>query len=454
MSQHSQEDLESSLVRLDEKLPALVSIQNMFWNSTTKFKALLTESGVPNGVKATSSARRYTASSMTYVRLIYIYGDNPEKLAKDLTVVIKTSSGNAYHASIMSNKTYAYIWVRSFCDWFEVSSTTRLLKPQIKRIEIHGASQDQLVNCSKDIEETIELKRIIEQFKSESSTEFEKIQKDIVEKNLEGVTLDAELKEKKGLAHFTQGEYNALSDLRLEAQSKLTNTELELKLTESKLADAKNNADQLSQKTETINKNIADLNAQLQKLTSDRNLISDEYGPYVKEGNSQAVIYSILVTLPLAAIIFSIYQVYIGASKLLTVEYASVTEVLAAFILRIPFAAIFGLAIFYSWKLANSMIQKVFKIHGDRLTLAKLLVVARETVHSSAKDLVITDHERFQEQTALKIEVLKSHMARDLNENFTYKPIPSKKISTKDFSSDTSGEAVNDDLVEEAAKVP
>ncbi|MCW2270734.1 hypothetical protein D3C77_192610 [compost metagenome] len=456
MSEHSQEDLESSLVKLDEKLPALVSIQNMFWNSTTQFKALLTENGVPDGVKATSSARRYTVNTMTYIRLIYIYGDNPEKLAKDLTVVIKTSAGNTYHATIMSNKTYAYIWVKSFCDWFEVSSTTRLLKPQIKRIEIHGASQDQLVNHSKDIEDTIELKRIIEKFKSESSTEFEEIQKEIAEKNLEGVTLDAELKEKKNLIEFTQGEYDALSELRSKVQAKLTSAELELKLIENKLVDAKNNADQLSQKTETFNKNIADLNAQLQKLTNDRNLISDEYGPYVKEGNSQAVIYSMLVTLPLAAIIFSIYQVYIGASKLLTAEYSSATDVLAAFILRIPFAAIFGLAIFYSWKLANSMIQKIFKIHGDRLTLAKLLVVARETVHSSAKNLGITDHEKFQEQTALKIEVLKSHMARDLNEDFTYKPIPSQKSSTKGSSSETSGEAVNDDLVEieKATKAP
>ena len=452
MSEHSQEDLESSLVQLDEKLPALVSIQNMFWNSTTQFKALLTEDGVPAGVKATSSARRYTANAMTYIRLIYIYGDKPEKLAKDLTVTIKASGGNVYSAAIMSNKTYAYIWVRGFCDWFEVSSTTKLLKPEIKRIEIHGASQDQLANVSKDIEETIELKRVVEKFKSDSLAEFEEVKKEIAKKTLENVTLDTELREKKDLMQFTQGECDALSELSSKAQSKLKSAEFELKLIEGNLVDAKNNSEQLSQKAETLNKNIADLDAQLQKLTSDRNLISDEYGPYVKEGNSQAVIYSVLVILPLAAIIFSIYQVYVGASNLLTAEYASTTEVLAAFILRIPFAAIFGLAIFYSWKLANSMIQKVFKIHGDRLTLAKLLVVARETVHSSAKNLVITDHEKFQEQTTLKIEVLKSHMARDLSEDFKYRPLPSKKVSIKAPSNDINSEAVNEDLVEGEAK--
>lgn len=454
MSEHSQEDLESSLVKLEETLPALVSVQNMFWGSTTQFKALLTESGVPNGVKATSSARRFTAGSMTYVRLIYIYGDNPEKLAKDLTVVVKTSAGGSYHAAILSNKSYAFVWVRNFCDWFEISSTTRLLKPQIKRIEIHGASQEQLANHAKDIEESIELKRTIEKFKTDSSSEFEQIKTKITEKDEEIATLDSELKSKSALVQTTQGECDSLIDLRIKTQTKLSSVELELKLIENKIVDAKNNTEQLAQQSETLNKNIADLNVELQKLTNDRNLISDEYGPYVKEGNSQALIYSGLITLPLAAIIFSIYQVYIGASKLLTTEYPSATDVLGAFILRIPFAAIFGLAIFYSWKLANAMIQKVFKIHSDRLTLAKLLVVARETVHSSAKNLNITDHEKFQEQTALKVEVLKSHMARDLNDNFSYKPIPSQKTAIKEPPSDTNGEAVNDDFVESEVKAP
>lgn len=160
------------------------------------------------------------------------------------------------------------------------------------------------------------------------------------------------------------------------------------------------------------------------------------------------------MTIPLAAIFFSIYQLYAGASKLLATENQSAIEILAAFILRIPFAAIFGVAIYYSWKIASAMIQRVFKIHSDRLTLAKLLVVARETVHSSAKNLSITDHEKFQEQTSLKIEVLKSHMARDLNEGFSYKPVPNQKQTVKEASAEASPEAVNDELVPQDLRSP
>ncbi|MGE8482808.1 MAG: hypothetical protein ACN6Q5_09455 [Pseudomonas sp.] len=450
MSENSQEDLDSSLVKLEEKLPTLVVLQNQFWKSTPQFQALMSESGVPNGVKPTSSARRFTPENLTYLRLVYIYGDNPAKIAADITVRVKTPGRESYHAAIQHNKTYAFVWIQSFCEWLEISSTTLLLKPQIKKIELYGSSQEQLFKYAKDIEEIIDLKRTIENFKNSAQSEHEKLKNLLSETQIEKIELDTEIKDLTIQQQTLNNENEKVATTLEKTKTKLQQAELETRHIDNKYLETKNNTEQLTQQAENLNKNIADLKAQLQKLTNDRNLISDEYGPYVKEGNSQAKIYSALVALPLLAIIFSTYQVYIGASNLLIAEYKSATDVLAAFILRIPFAAIFGLAILYSWKLAYSMIQKIFKIHGDRLTLAKLLVVARETVHSSARNLNISDHEKFQEQTALKIEVLKSHMARDLNENFTYKPIPTQKATP----SEPAPEAVNDGFVTKEAQVP
>ncbi|WP_433898180.1 hypothetical protein [Pseudomonas sp. PSE1(2024)] len=450
MSENSQEDLESSLVTLEEKLPTLVQSQNMFWKSTPQFQTLLTESGVPGGVKPTSAARRFTPDSLTYLRLIYIYGEKPEKISKDTTVTIKVSGRDPYQAAVQYNQSYAYIWVQRFCEWFEISSTSLLLKPQIKKVELYGANQEQLTKYAADIEETIELKRIISQFKIDTKAEVSAANNLISGIHAAKAELETEIELLTTQQQKTKTESEkALANLE-NSKIKLQQMELETKHLENKSIEAKNNAEQLTQQAETLNKNIADLKTQLQKLTNDRNLISDEYGPYVDEGKSQAKIYSALIVLPLLAIIFSTYQVYVGAGNLLTAEYKSATDVLAAFVLRIPFAAIFGLAIFYSWKLAYSMIQKIFKIHGDRLTLARLLVVARETVHSSAKNLNISDHEKFQEQTALKIEVLKSHMAKDLSEEFFYQPIPVQKNAT----TNTVQEAVNDEIEDKDVATP
>lgn len=349
----------------------------------------------------------------------------------------------------MIGKNYAYCWITDFCEWFEVSSTS-FLKPKIKKIEIIGASIDSLVKYARDIEGVLDLKQGIEDYKTELETEFENLKNSISEANDNKNDIDSEILEATEQKNNLKSEIDSISSTLEKNKSTIKNLEVEKKHLDNTYLETKNNTDQLTKQAENLNNNIADLTSQLQKLTADRNLISDEYGPYVKEGNSQAKIYSALITIPLMAIFFSIYQIYIGASNLLTADYKSATDILAAFILRIPFAAIFGLAIVYSWKLANSMIQKIFKIHGDRLTLAKLLVVARETVYSSAKNLNVTDQEKLQEQTALKIEVLKSHMAKELSEDFTYRPKHPLKVAAPQPIQN----AINDDSADQVAQQP
>lgn len=447
MSENSQEDLESSLVKLDEKLPALVEMQSAYWNTTSEFQGLLSESGVHHGIKTTSSARRFTPQNLSYLRLVYLYSDNPEKVASGITVIVKPHNERSFKADIQFNKHYAYFWVQSFCEWFEISSNASPLKPEIKKVEILGTTEKSLARMAKDIEETIELRRTIDEFRENIKSELTTTRNLIAEAKIEKQEIEEEKTELKNELTRTRGNLDKLHAQNISAKAKLQKAESDTKTEESKKTEAQNNIIQLTQQTVSLNNEVSTLKDELQKLTNDRNLISDEYGPYVTEGKSQAKAYFFLIALPLGAILFSVYQVYAGASNLLTTDFKSASDILAALILRIPFAAIFGLAILYSWKLAFSMIQKIFKIHEDRLTLAKLLVVARETVYSSAKNLNISDHDKFQEQTALKIEVLKSHMARDLSDNFSYKPIPSTKAGEN-----STAEAVNDDPIEKQSK--
>ncbi|WP_285354626.1 hypothetical protein [Pseudomonas sp. lyk4-R2A-10] len=457
MTQHSSEELEKNLSDVERLLPELDDIQNLFWKTTAQCQTLLSEGGATsNPVKITGSARRFTASNLFYIDSLDFHGENVEKIASNLTVIVKPVGSVAYTLKLIKTErgSFAYARINKFCEWFEIYTTSNFGKPTLNRISICGSDASQLSQYAKDIDEINNAKKRITSFKTAAKDDYEtslaeteKLRQEFIstKNSIDFYNLQiSELKKESAqLANTITKEKDFLAQLKLEEKFAL-----------DEKTKATNNVAQLTGTADYLNKQISNLNIELKKLTNDKNLISDEYGPYVKEGNSQAKIYSALITIPLLTILFSIYEVYIGASNLLTTEYKSATDIIAAFILRIPFAAIFGLAIIYSWKLAYFMIQKVFKIHSDRLTLAKLLVVARETVHSSARNLKITDHEKFQEQTALKIEVLKSHMARDLNENFTYKPIPSQKTTAKESAAETSDEAVNDGFLESEAKTP
>ncbi|WP_208492422.1 hypothetical protein [Pseudomonas gozinkensis] len=453
MSDQSQEEMESKLTELENKLPQLSTINNSLWKTTSQCQVLLKESvATAKPVKITSTAKRFTPDSPFYLDSIDFYSDTPTKLPAYLTVIVKPLGKPSYNLSLTttgSSTKFSYGFVRSFCEWFEIYSDSLLNKPTLTKINIFGVDLDQISDHSQDIAATIKLKRDIEKLKEDSKKEFLELQEKINALNEEKDLLERSISETKIDHESKTNELKTINTIVTGENGKLKNLKEAITQSELKIVQTKNNIEQLNQTVTDYNKNISTLKSELSKLTSDKNLISDEYGPYVKEGRSQAAIYVFIVIFPLIAIIFSVYELYAGASKLLTADYKSASDIIGAFVLRIPFAAVFGLAVFYSWRLTSSIIQKIFTIHSDRLTLAKLLVLARESVHSAAKNLDMNSESIFQEQVRLKVEVLKSHLSRDLGNNFEYPPMTSKPKHTRH------NEAVNDTEIEpteEAAK--
>lgn len=445
--EQSTEELESKLAELEQIIPSISGVHNTFWKTTPQCSVLLKDTPAPKPVKITSAAKRFTPDGPFYLDSIFLHTDSPEKLNNSLTITIKPLNKPAQQLTINSspNLKFAYVYLRNFCEWFEIHSDSKIFKPKLTKISIYGADTAQLLDLSDDIRAVIDLKSGIAKYKETSKAENEelssktkKLQSDYDE-IISQVTIEEEIHKE------TVIKISALNVTLHEEATKLDQIKWELEQSQKSITQAENNLEQLKVESSSLNQKISELNTELKKLTTDKNLISDEYGPYVSEGKSQAVIYVCIVTLPLLAIIFSVYELYVGASKLLGVNNGSTTEVIGSFVLRIPFAAVFGLAIYYSWRLTSAIIQKIFTIHSDRLTLAKLLVLAREAVHSSGRSLDLTPEFIFQEQLKLKVEVLKSHLSKDLGNDFHYNPVQ----STKQNKPPNPGDAVNDTTVDD-----
>ena len=439
------EELESKLSELEMKTPDLVKVQNAFWRTTPQTSVLLKETPSPKPVKITSSAKRFTPDRPFFLESILFYSDNHEKLVSSLTLTVKPLDKPALTIPIhtSSNIKFAYAYIRNFCEWFEFHSDSKFIKPTLNKISVYGADIELLLILTEDIKETIKLKSEISKLTETTKKEHTDLLNKIEELQTEKDELDESIVMEKNAYDNLVTNNQLLNDKLTDETKKLQQTNWELNQKEISIKQSSNNNAQLEAEAADLNKKISSLNSKLQELTADKNLISDEYGPYVKEGRSQAIIYVALIILPLAAILFSVYELYMGASKLIATEYKSTTEILASFILRIPFAAVFGLAIYYSWRLTSAIIQKIFTIHSDRLTLAKLLVLAREAVHSSARNLDIASERVFQEQLSLKIEVLKSHLSKDLGNKFEYTPIKMESSNKQSH-----GEATNDKTIE------
>ncbi|MEN5255252.1 hypothetical protein [Pseudomonas protegens] len=450
MTIQSAEDLNSKLTELEEVLPSFDGVNNSLWNTSSLCKILLTESeATSKPVKITRAAKRFTPDRPFYLDSIDFYSEDPLKLPNNLTVTVKPLGKPAISLHLEStpqsrNLKFCYLYFKNFCEWFEIYSDSTFYKPLIKKINIFGAGLNEISEHADTISSITKLKKEIASYQEQIKTEYKETAEQIDSLSSRAEELENTISENTERIESLNLEKNLLeSDVaQLEQDSLILKNKVAF--AEDRLNQAENNFAQLKSNASELNKEISILNNQLKALTSDKNLISDEFGPYVKEGKSQAITYVLIVILPLLAIIFSVYELYLGASSLLTAENRTTTEIIGSFILRIPFASVFGLAIYYSWKLTSAIIQKVFTIHSDRLTLAKLLVLARESVHSSAKNLDLSNETIFQEQLRFKVDVLRSHLSKDLGKDFRHDQLQEDRTkhqhTPKDAANDTDAE--------------
>lgn len=181
-----------------------------------------------------------------------------------------------------------------------------------------------------------------------------------------------------------------------------------------------NNTEQLDKKTQALNVEIADRQRELSIIVNDRNLISDEYKDYVREGKNQSRIYGLYLVASLAIAITALSLLYTGAKDLLVQPFTDAQGVFASFILRLPFAAVMSGTLLASLALARFMFRRILSINEERLTLAKLLILAKETVFSTAEATNISADEKFRARVEVKLEMLKAYLANSLG-NFSIK---------------------------------
>lgn len=423
-------DLTQSIEELKQEIPSAPTIINEFFTTTAKYSPLLDpENQTHIGIE--KKERGIHVNEPAFIRRIEISG-NAGEIIKDIALEINAGTKKIIPKPTKLNDTTAQFMVNSIALGIKIKSNHILVKPEANKIKIIGYPFSQFAEISEKIKTTIDtiynIESKIEKYKKQNleletksevlKSEKESLENEIIEASKEKTTTEEELNK-------TEEELELLIE-----KTNIQSIDLQNKLTH--FNEAKNNHDQLTEQVKDLNKSISAKKSELTTIINDRNLISDEYRDYVKEGKGQSKLYSILATISLSSIIFCIYQLYHSASKLLFTDYVSASDILSNFILRIPFALVFGLGILYSWKLSKSLFSKIFKIHEDRLNLAKLLIIAKDTVYSAAHGLEIEDQTRFQERIRLKVAILKSHLAKDLEKDFEYKPAPLNTEEEKD----------------------
>ena len=381
------------------------------------------------GVRISQDEREFSGDGPFYIDCIDVYGEDLSLIERRLelrTVALdgKLSEVEGTRVSIAqpdgSAQKFVRYSVKAVCMAVRVRADTLFKSLVAARVRVYGYSYAQIESSAEKVAEVLRLvsgadayvagKQAAAQRAIESQQAADSQIATLAEK-LSG--LDASILERRTLFDGVEAEIRASTE-RKEILSR------EVAALQDRLNAGKNNETQLSQTVESLNRDISDKKRELTALVNDRSLISDEYKDYVLEGKKQSRVYEWFLYFSISILGVCSWQLYAGARRIFEANVSGYWDVVSLLLQRAPFAAALALLITVSWKLAEMFVGRIMKIHEQRLALARILVIAKDTVYSSMDGLVIPDEMKFKERIKLKVQMLKSHLAAELGPNFEY----------------------------------
>lgn len=171
-----------------------------------------------------------------------------------------------------------------------------------------------------------------------------------------------------------------------------------------------------------IKTEISKKERELNDITREVRLFPSEIVGFVKEGNRNIKSYS-LIGLPFAImlgiILFSMFSSAVDLTQLWRLEEN--LDIWVILLTRLPFLLL-ALAIIEtcSYVIAR-LVFEVMRINRQRLELSKLSIIAKDLSTAAANGLEMSEEERFTEETKLRMNLLREHMANYPEQDFVYK---------------------------------
>lgn len=188
-----------------------------------------------------------------------------------------------------------------------------------------------------------------------------------------------------------------------------------------------NNIKQLNQTSNNLNIKISEQKSELQKLTEDTNLFATELTEYIKQGNEDIRLYTYLSVIPWILISIVTAIIFFGSSEL-TMIYSLVkdgtldkVDLNTIFWSRIPFVIIVISILFVCYEISKIFIKNIIHIQKQKRIFMKIGIVAKDVADQSILGLDVSETEKFELRTKLKMDLLKSHLSNEIGENYEYK---------------------------------
>lgn len=411
--------------------PEKITIE-LIENNKTKQSRLVFNEDVNFSVKLENRKYKYSFVSPVYVDYIIIR-------AKNSLTAIKLSYSDIYdeHNVIetkLTENAIRYTIKKSIKNF--IITPPKSAKIELTKIEIHGYYLEKHIAIQKDIKS---LEKLHETLQAESKNVLEentnvlsKIEKENIALQELHTELDNsidELTEKKEVLENEKTELETQITQKKQSIDELMESVVKRNATIEELIKKErileNSLQQQEVSLKNFNSDISRARDELKKAESDTSLIAYDIKSYVENANNDIKVYLWLSALPWLLIAIVTGFIFFGSADLSTVfSVKEDAQIWTIFWSRAPFVVIATTVLFVAYEVSNIFINRIISIHQQKSDFAKIGIIAKDISDSSVDGLDLTDKEKFELRTKLKMDMLKSHLSRELDKKYEYKINP------------------------------
>ncbi|RXJ97138.1 hypothetical protein CRU94_03250 [Arcobacter sp. AHV-9/2010] len=375
----------------------------------------------PNfSIKLENREYKFKLVEPIYIEKIHLKSKNS---LKNIIVSYHTINDETKNIEINNDKSaYISTSIKSIIDYITIKPP-KSKKIELEKLEIFGFRLLEVENITQNLKsiENIreEIKREIEKITINNQTQLDEI---ISEKeNLDKLHLELD-DEVETLTNKKEELENSLKELdnQIKQISETKNN------SENRVKDLNNKEQQLNNSISERNTTLSNLNndiskkrEELKKLESDTSLIAYDVQGYIKTANNHLFWYLGLSIIPwVLIVVITCYIIFGGADLAAVLRVEKDAQLWTIFWSRIPFVIAVGTVIFVAYEVSNIFIHKIMEINQQKLDFQKLGILAKDVSESATQGLDLSDEEKFELRTKLKMEMLKSHLSKDLGKKF------------------------------------
>lgn len=374
----------------------------------------------------------YVLKAPVYIDTLKVTFEKDSKV-KDTKIEFTRADGSTTYYVYDKNQDSLTLTVKSIVVKIKfIPSTWLNLKKEklhFQKIEVYGRTESELSNLEKASKE---IKNFHEQLKTDAASlistnkeTLDKIQKAQEELNNLHTSLDEEIET------FKQ-EIEALAKDKASKEKEVATVQTKLDTLKAQTAQVQNNHDNLVTKEQTLkdsieqknhavtelNKKIVQEEQKLKEHEKDTNLIAYDVKGFVENAKSNIKVYIGLSVLPWILICAISIILACNADKIAgyaLLEQGKV-DLATVFWTRIPFAIIVSTILYVSYEISIAFARKIIDLHQRILDLQKIGIIAKDVSEASLTNLEeFTDEEKYELRTKLKMDLLRSHLAKDFH---------------------------------------